>query len=148
MNDQVIQADLEHLAQLAPLLDGYRQFYRQPSNPEEARQFLKDRLERGESVIFLALEEDRATGFIQIYLSFSSVALRRLWILNDLYVARDARGQGVGQALLAAIATFARESGAQGLYLTTATDNHRAQRLYECVGWQRDHAFYTYTLEV
>lgn len=148
MSHRVVRAGLEHLELLTSLFDDYRQFYEHASDPDGAGWFLRARLERGEAVMYLALEGGRAAGFTQLYPSFTSVSLRRLWILNDLFVAPDARGRGVGQALLEVAAAFAKSSGAKGLVLTTATDNGPAQRLYERAGWRRDHAFYTYTLEV
>jgi len=145
---QVVHAGPEHLEALAPLFDGYRQFYKQASDVNAARAFLGARLQREESVIFLALESARGLGFTQLYPSFSSVSMRRLWILNDLFVSPEARGKGVGEALLARAAEFARDSGAVGLQLETATDNFPAQRLYERCGWKRETDFYTYVLEV
>lgn len=148
MNLHIMRAGPAQLGSLTPLFDGYRQFYGQAPDSDSASRFLRERLERNESVIYLASQENHAVGFTQLYPSFSSVAMQRLWILNDLFVVSEARGRGVGQALLGATAKFAKEAGAKGLYLTTAIDNLSAQRLYERTGWQRDQAFYTYTLEV
>ncbi|HEU4742336.1 MAG TPA: GNAT family N-acetyltransferase [Meiothermus sp.] len=146
---QIIQAAPEHLDVLVLLFDGYRQFYRQASDLEGAREFLSQRLERGESVIFLALSDSaEGLGFTQLYPSFSSVSMRRLWILNDLFVAPTARKLGVGQALLERARAFARETQAKGLTLQTAVDNLPAQALYESLGWQRETEFYTYNLYV
>lgn len=145
---RVMRAGLEHLDVLVPLFDGYRQFYQQPSNLEGAREFLSERLERGESVIFLALSDSaEGLGFTQLYPSFSSVSMRRLWILNDLFVAPMARKLGVGQALMERARAFALESGAKGLTLQTAVDNLPAQSLYESLGWRRETEFYTYNLD-
>ncbi len=140
---KVMRAGLEHLEVLAGLLDAYRQFYQQPSNLAGARQFLQELLERNESVVFLALDKLQPLGFTQLYPSFSCMA--RWWILNDLYVAPEARGQGVGEALLKAAVAFARTDGAAGLHLETAHSNQAAQRLYERCGWQQDLEFRTYT---
>lgn len=148
MSLQVIRAGLEHLEALALLFDGYRQFYKQESDLTGVRAFLEARLQREESVVFLALEGTDASGFTQLYPSFSSVSMARLWILNDLFVAPGARGKGVGEALLARAAGFARETGAVGLQLETAADNFTAQRLYKRCGWKRDTEFYTYVFSV
>src|SRR6266446_5967500 len=88
---------------IAPLFDSYRQFYDEPADAELAAAFIRDRLQAKESVIFLAEESDEGTrealGFVQLYPSFSSVAACRIWVLNDLFVAPEARGRGVGRAL-------------------------------------------------
>jgi GNAT superfamily N-acetyltransferase len=147
---RVIQATSAHLEALSALFDGYRQFYEQPSDLAGARAFLAERLERGESVLLLALldQEGREipAGLAQLYPSFSSVSMRRLWILNDLYVSQDARHHGVARALLQAAREYAERTGAKGLELMTARDNSAAQALYESMGWRRDEDFLPYTL--
>ena len=143
----LVRATLDHLDLLVPLFDGYRRFYGQPSEPERCRAFLYERLDHAESVIFLALLNDAGAGMTQLYPSFSSVSLRRLWILNDLYVATTARRLGVGAALLDRARDWALETQAKGLILQTAVDNP-AQHLYEALGWQRDDGTYHYYLNV
>ncbi len=147
-NSSISRATLDHLDLLVPLFDSYRQFYRQPSDPEGARQFLYERLDNDESIVFLALQEQQGVGFIQLYPSFSSVSMRRLWVLNDLFVAPAARGLSVGVGLLERARTWAQETGAKGLVLETETTNTMAQRLYEKLGWQRDQSSYHYFLNV
>lgn len=140
------QAVLTDLDAVADLFDHYRQFYGQASDLAAARAFLKARFEHGESTIFLAESEGQALGFTQLYPSFSSVSMARVFVLNDLYVAPTARRLGVGQALLNAAAVHARQLGAVRLSLTTAVDNVTAQSLYESNEWLRDEKFYTYQL--
>jgi ribosomal protein S18 acetylase RimI-like enzyme len=143
------RATLADLDSVAPLFDAYRQFYRQPSDLVLARQFLSERLHRGESTILLATTPDRLTaGFAQLYPSFSSGACRRLLILNDLFVAPDFRRAGVGKALLSAAAAEGLKIGAVRLTLSTEATNLPAQALYERNGWQRNSDFYTYNLNL
>ena len=142
----VVRADASHIPLLVPLFDAYRRFYVQESDEAGARAFLSERLERGESVIFLALDGSTPVGFTQLYPSFTSVGIRRLWILNDLFVAPEGRRRGVGQALLERARRHGEETGAARLTLTTALDNLAAQSLYEAQGWRRDETFYTYDL--
>ena len=139
------KATIADLDQLVPLFDAYRQFYAQSSDPAGALVFLCERLEREQSTIFLALDEaGHALGFTQLYPSFTSTRMQRIFILNDLYVAPEGRKQGIGKALLDAAADFAQAQGAARLTLSTAVDNLTAQRVYEANGWERDTAFYTY----
>ncbi len=142
------QATIADLDLIVPLFDGYRQFYRQPSEPERIRRFLLERFEHQQSVIFLAMDNGRAIGFTQLYPSFSSGALARIFVLNDLFVAPEARGQGAGAALLEAAAAYARRVGALRLVLSTEVTNAPAQRLYERMGWQQNREFLTYQLRV
>ena len=142
------RATIADLDALAALFDAYRVFYKQPSDPEGGRAFLAERFERGESVIFIAEEGGQALGFTQLYPSFTSAGMKRIYILNDLFVAEEGRRQGIGTALLEAAATFARESGAARLALSTAFDNLAAQSVYEAHGWTRDEQFYSYNFRL
>jgi len=143
---RTVRAELGDVDRLVPLFDAYRRFYGQGSDPDGARAFLGDRLTRGESVIFLAVVEGAAAGFTQLYPSFSSVSMRRLWILNDLFVDTGARRAGVGRALLARARAWAVETDAKGLTLSTEVSNESAQHLYESCGWTRDSEFLHYHL--
>ena len=140
------QATIFDLELLVPLFDAYRQFYRRPSDLDLARQFLLDRFQHNESIIFLAMRDGSAVGFTQLYPSFSSVSAARIFILNDLFVSPDARRKRVGALLLDAAARFGREGGAVRLTLSTEITNATAQALYESEGWQRQAEFYSYDL--
>ena len=128
-------ADLDALA---AMFDAYRQFYGQPGDVARAREWLRERLRFGESVVLVAKREDRLAGFTQLYPMYSSVRTARTWILNDLFVDAAARRTGVGRALLNAGAAFAREDGAAGISLETTRDNAAARALYRAAGWQED----------
>lgn len=145
---EVVRAGTRDLDALAPLFDSYRQFYTQPGDADGARAFLGERLRAGDATIFLALIDGVPAGFTQLYPSFSSVRMRRLWILNDLFVAPSVRRGGVGAALLRHARAHAWDTGAARLTLQTACDNLTAQAAYEAEGWVRDDAFVTYTLDV
>jgi GNAT superfamily N-acetyltransferase len=129
---------------LVLLFDGYRQFYGQASDVAGARCFLRERFEHQQSILFVAVEDEKAVGFAQLYPSFSSVGLSRLFILNDLFVAPEERGGGVGRALLEAACSYGRAVGAARLCLSTAVTNAAAQALYESAGWTRDAEFFNY----
>jgi GNAT superfamily N-acetyltransferase len=142
----IIRADLEHLEILTPLFDAYRVFYERPSDLAGASDYLQQRLSALDSVIFLALADDRGLGFCQLYPSFSSLSMSRIWILYDLYVVPEARRLGIGRALMERAREFGVASGASRLELSTARDNWPAQMLYESLGYTRDEAFYFYEL--
>jgi ribosomal protein S18 acetylase RimI-like enzyme len=134
---------------VAPLFDAYRQFYGLPPDLLLCRQYLAERLGRDESVVLLAAEADGTMlGFVQMYPGFSSLAAARTYVLYDLFVDPAARQRGVGRRLMEAAAEEARRRGAVSLVLSTARTNHRAQRLYESLGWVRDEEFYEYNLRL
>ena len=90
MQDPAIKiksASLDDLEDLAPLFDGYRRFYRYASDISGARAFVRDRLTNRDSIIFIAWHEGKAIGFTQLYPTFSSLWMTRLFVLSDLFVA-------------------------------------------------------------
>ncbi|WP_366249028.1 GNAT family N-acetyltransferase [Terribacillus aidingensis] len=142
----IIRASIQDVKETAILFNQYRQFYKQVQDLIGAEAYITERLEKGDSAIFLAKDGDEYVGFTQLYPTFSSIGMKRAWILNDLYVAENARKQGVGEKLLDVAEAFARETGAGSIALSTAPDNEKAQRLYERKGYERDKQFYHYEL--
>lgn len=147
-NITVRQAVLSDLEALVPLFDGYRQFYGRPSDMAAAREFLRARFNHGESVLFIAHECNTPIGFTQLYPSFSSVSLARVFVLNDLFVHEQARRKGVGSKLMSAATDYAKTLGAVRVSLSTATGNETAQTLYHSTGWKRDEQFFVYHLSI
>ena len=133
---KVRKANSTDLSQLSELFDGYRQFYQQSPNLTAARRFIAARLEKNESVIFVVESGGKLCGFTQLYPSFSSVSMQRLWVLNDLFVADHARKQGVAAKLMAAAKNYASETDSKGLILETDLDNLAAQKLYDKLGYE------------
>ncbi|WP_311064721.1 GNAT family N-acetyltransferase [Halomonas sp. DWK9] len=145
----VRSATIHDLDALTELLDGYRQFYQQPSDIQAARDFLRQRFGQADSRILVSERSDGAlTGFVQLYPGVSTVGLNARWTLNDLFVLPACREKGTGRALMEAAAQLAQEHGVARLILMTQVENERAQRLYESLGWQRNTAFYGYLLDV
>lgn len=145
MNDiRVRQAVLSDLDDLAALFDSYRVFQGRPSDPAAARAFLRERFEHGESIVFIAFDGLAALGFAQLFPSFSSVALQRVFILNDLFVRASGRRKGVASALLAAVEQHARSLGAVRVTLNVARDNLPGQALYAARGWRQDAQFHMF----
>ncbi|MEZ4874539.1 MAG: GNAT family N-acetyltransferase [Flavobacteriaceae bacterium] len=141
---KIIKATLKNLEDLVPLFNAYRVFYKQVSDPEKATAFLKERFIHKDSIIFIAFENEKAMGFTQLYPSFSSVSMQRVYILNDLFVLPEARGKGIGEALLLEAKKFAISQKAKGLTLETDIDNP-AQKLYERLDWVKDTEVFHYT---
>jgi ribosomal protein S18 acetylase RimI-like enzyme len=143
----VRRARLADVEVVAPLFDAYRQFYGAASDPAAAREFLTRRLSRDESVILLATAEARdgggarAAGFAQLYPAFSSVALGRTVVLNDLFVVPDCRRLGVARRLVVESVEHARRVGAVRIELATQHTNRNALALYESEGFVRDTEF-------
>jgi GNAT superfamily N-acetyltransferase len=140
------KATINHLEDLAQIFDLYRIFYKKESDIEQAKQFLKARLENNESVIYIAFDnqEEQIVGFVQLYPLFSSTRMQRLWLLNDLYVKQEYRNTGISKMLIEASKTLCIETNACGLMLETAKDNTVGNQLYPATDFVLDteHNFY------
>jgi ribosomal protein S18 acetylase RimI-like enzyme len=148
----VLEARETDADDVARLFDAYRVFYGQSSDVPAARSFIVERMRKRDSVIYLARGDAGgrvvALGFTQLYPAYSSVTMKRLWILNDLFVAAEGRRQGVGRRLIGRARQLAIDTRAKGLVLETAVDNVSAQALYEVCGWLKDTEFHRYYLDV
>lgn len=153
INIEVFQATRNDLETVTDLFDKYRVFYKQPSNVEQSRDFLKERFEKEDSVIFIAVFKDEngkrtGAGFVQLYPSFSSVSMQRLWILNDLYVDSKYRKNGLAKALMEKAKDYSVKTKAKELVLQTAINNYPAQSLYESIGYKKTEDVYEYTFSL
>lgn len=145
----IVRATPSHVRSLVPLFMQYLSFYRRDANASSVELFLGERLRGEDAVVNLALDDSlEPVGFVQLYPSWSSLALKRLWILNDLFVVPRARRQGVARRLIESCVQLARETGAKGMVLETAVDNVPARALYETLGWKLEREFDRYTLDL
>ena len=146
---KILKATKEHVSAIAQLFDSYRQFYECESDIELAKLFISERIQNEESTIFLADDSEEKKGFVQMYPSFFSVDLIKIYILYDLYVVPDSRNSGVGALLMNRATEHAKEHGASRIDLMTAFSNKPGQYLYEKLGYKRVlEDFYSYSLQV
>jgi GNAT superfamily N-acetyltransferase len=139
------------LPELLPLLRAYCDFYQvSPSDRalvELSRALLAD--PRREGLQLLARDDaGRGVGFATLYWTWQTLSAARVGVMNDLYVAAEARGTGVAGALITACLERCREHGATELIWQTAKDNARAQALYDRIGATRDDRWLDYSLPV
>ncbi len=146
---KIREAIEEDLKELSLLFDAYRVFYRQTSNLEGAKDFISDRLSLKDSKIFVAAEKDKLYGFVQLYPQFSSTQLKRAWLLNDLYVSPEARGQQLGVRLIERAKVLAVATKSVGLMLETEKWNTIGNNLYPKTGFILDelHNFYYWDIK-
>ncbi len=141
------QATVKDLDQLALLFDQYRVFYKKETAIEQAKLFLQARIKQEESVIFVTVNpDDQLTGFVQLYPVFSSTRMKRLWLLNDLYVLETCRGQGLSVLLIDQAKEHCKNTDACGLMLETARLNQIGNQLYPKTGFvlDVDHNYYSW----
>ena len=146
---KILRANESHIPEISRLFDLYRQFYKCEPNIDLATQFISNRFNNGESVIFVAPAKDKLKGFVQLYPSFCSVDAVKIFILYDLYVDEGNRQSGIGELLMSKATDFSKAEGASRIDLQTAFDNKSAQHLYEKLGYKRDlEDFHAYSLKI
>lgn len=150
---EIIKIDSTQGNLVFDLFDKYRVFYKQQSDIELAKNFIQARLDNDESVVFVAMvdEKSKPVGFTQLYPKYSSAGAVKNWILNDLYVDKEYRKQGIGEKLIKTAMNFAKENNATFVELSTAVDNYTAQSLYEQIGFEKQNPetdFYTYRISL
>jgi GNAT superfamily N-acetyltransferase len=125
------------LPALMPLLRGYCDFYE--SDPPDAglEAMARDVIAAPEEVAFLLVATDdrgEVVGFALNQWKWSSLRGARVVVLDDLFVAERARGTGLADALIEAVADVARRHDAPIVSWLTMPDNKRAHAVYDRVG--------------
>lgn len=142
------KATIEDVDLLSILFDQYRIFYQKQTDITAAKKFLTERITNNESEIFVATTEDNniLTGFVQLYPIFSSTRMKRLWLLNDLYVHPNYRGQNISILLLDKAKELSQNTNAVGLILETEKSNLIGNNLYPRAGFviDQDHNYYSW----
>jgi ribosomal protein S18 acetylase RimI-like enzyme len=147
---KVEPAIAQDVPQLAALFDAYRVFYEATSAPAESETFVRRLVDEGKTRFFVARYTgatppgNPVLGFVHLMPSISTVAMRPIWLLEDLYVAPDFRQRGIAATLMRHAESFARQTGAERLTLATAHNNRRAQSLYQALGYVREDHFWYY----
>jgi GNAT superfamily N-acetyltransferase len=142
----------EDLSDLLPLVRAYLDFYEVSPSDESmlalSRALIAD--PEHEGVQFVARDDSDpahpAIGFASLFWTWATTRGGRLGVMNDLFVAPEARGAGVAEALISACSERCRERGAVALEWQTANDNLRAQAVYDRVGGERSDRWLDYTL--
>ena len=80
---------------------------------------------------FVAENSDRMlVGFVQLYPLFSSTRMKKLWLLNDLFVNPEFRSKGVSVNLIDKSKQLVKETKACGMFLETEKSNFIGNNLY------------------
>ena len=149
MDIKIVEANIEQLDIITELFNQYMIFYKKPSNESKYKDYLKERIEKNETTIYLALNsENIPLGFVLNYYSFSSVSLGKTITLNDLFIKPEYRKKGIAEKLINKTFELAKKSGAIRVDLGTAKDNFIAQKLYERIGFTKDEEFYAYSYNI
>ncbi|HNR20995.1 MAG TPA: GNAT family N-acetyltransferase [Bacteroidia bacterium] len=146
MNNYFVKkASIADLEQLSTLFNEYRIFYKKESDIAGSKQFLLERISSKESEIFVAENEiNKLVGFVQLYPLFSSTRMKRVWLLNDLYVEVNFRGFGLAKLLIDKSKELCVSTNACALILETEKENIIGNQLYLSAEFKKDtlHNFY------
>jgi GNAT superfamily N-acetyltransferase len=148
VSDTVVRAlRTEELEPVLALIGDYQRFYGVPEpNAEQNRSFFSQFIAPSAAGELIgAFRAGELVGYACLYWTFSSLLAHPIVLLNDLFVADEHRGEGVGLRLIEAARATARERGAARVSWRTALENRRAQRLYERTGAMRS-AWFEYEL--
>jgi GNAT superfamily N-acetyltransferase len=117
-----------------PLWRGYQAFY-EVSLPAETTDITWARLHDPAEPMFLlgAYADGRLVGIVHYLFHRSCWTVGNYCYLQDLFVAEEARGRGLGRALIEAVYAAARSAGASRVYWLTQETNRAAQALYDQV---------------
>ena len=129
-------ASLEDVQPLARVFESYRVWYRKEPNQEGAIQFLSERLKNKESEIFVSEVNGEIVGFTQLYPLFSSTRMKRIWLLNDLFVDERHRGKGISVGLIDRAKQLVKDTGAFAMFLETEKTNTIGNQLYPRTGFE------------
>lgn len=141
------KATISDIDALAILFDQYLVFYKKSYDAKTLKNYLTERLENNEAIVFMAFDEqNNAIGFVLNYITFSSLLLNKIVILNDLFVDSKIRNQGIARALIEETKNLGKEINAPLIRLRTAKNNFTAQSLYHKMGFVRDEHLYGYDL--
>jgi GNAT superfamily N-acetyltransferase len=121
-----------------PLFDGYNAFYGREGPTalaEEITAVTWDRFfDPAEPVHALVAERDgQVIGLVHYLFHRSTTAIELTCYLQDLFTSADARGGGVGKALIEAVYAQAATAGSHRVYWLTHETNATARRLYDHV---------------
>ena len=135
---KVREAKLSDLKNLSVLFNSYRMFYGKKFDLEVAEEFLRSRIEKKDSKIFVCDFNNELSGFVQLYPLFSSTRVSKYWLLNDLYVDVNKRGKGFSKLLIERSKELVIESKACGMMLETEKSNDIANKLYPSTGFKKN----------
>jgi len=115
-----------------PLWQGYLAFYKASVSPETTDAAWARFHDGAEPMNALgAFRDGRLVGIVHYIFHRSTWTVGPYCYLQDLFTAEEARGGGVGRALIEAVYERARAAGASRVYWLTHESNDTARALYD-----------------
>jgi ribosomal protein S18 acetylase RimI-like enzyme len=142
MTVKTLLADLANPAHQTAIIDLLDMYCRdefgdgKPLSVHAREKLIPGLIKHGGARVFLAYEDNQPLGVAICLIGFSSFRGQPLVNIHDIAVSPQARGQGVGRQMLAAVETHARDLGCCKVTLEVRSDNARAIGLYRSVGFK------------
>lgn len=134
---KIREANLKDLDNLSKVFTDYLFFAGNQKSYEDSKLFLKERLDKKDCVMFIALIDNQIVGFTQLFPFFGSASLEEIWILNAIYIEDTYRQQGVAQSLLSEAIFYSKKTNKKKVHLITKSDNLNSQALFEKFGFKK-----------
>ena len=146
---KIRNTSIKDLPHLTILFESYRAWYGQKADLPGATEFLEERLKSKDSEIFVCEKNDELVGFVQLYPLFSSTRMKKLWLLNDLFVSQNHRGLGISLLLIERSKQLVQDTGACAMFLETQKSNLIGNTLYPRAGFKinDESNYYEWTLK-
>ena len=138
----------QHIEETAKLFDRYRVNYKMKSKLSAAKAFIQERVLDKKSLFFIALNHNTPVGFAQIFTCYSSLALKKTWRINDLFVDENYRRKGCALDILKFVEHEAKRNRIFSIKLSTETTNKAADGLYKKANFQIIEGFQAYSLRI
>jgi GNAT superfamily N-acetyltransferase len=118
--------------QWQPLWDGYNLFYERPNFPADITEVTWNRFFDPAEPVFAAVAEidGKVVGLVHYLYHRSTTMIEDVCYVQDLFTAPEARGRGVGGALIQYVYEEAARAGSRRVYWNTHEDNP-ARKLYD-----------------
>jgi GNAT superfamily N-acetyltransferase len=154
MSDPVVVRAIEPADRAAwqPLWEGYNAFYGREGatalDPAITTATWQRFFDAGEPVFALVAESGgKLAGLVHFLYHRSTTRLELTCYLQDLFTAADARGHGVGRALINAVYARARADGIRRVYWHTHETNAAGRLLYDKVAQHLGFIVYTHDIK-
>lgn len=133
----VRQADIADAPAIAGMLHDFNTEFSEPTpGPEVLTRRVGAFIESGQMIYLLG--GDGPDGFAQVSFRPSVWSDRPVGYLEELYVAPNRRGEGIGRAIMEGVLGLARDREAPGMEVVTGEDDTAARSLYESVGFRNE----------
>ncbi len=143
------RASLSDKSVLTPFIQAYHKFEKISSNINEVEEALTPLLiDDSFGCVWLICLEERPIGYIVLCFSYSLESLGRDALIDEMFIAKEFRGGGLGKSALNSAVEEAKKFGVKAIYLEVNRNNVRAQEFYKSLGFRSRDQFFLMDLNL